>query len=68
MKITTTDGKEYYFIENCPYCNPTTAGQHRSDCPNFQPPSRLFTPPPWVNPGVRISEFGDEGDFVKEFR
>ena len=38
MKITTTGGGEYYIMENCPYCYPTTGGQHDIKCPNYERP------------------------------
>ena len=42
MKITTTDGKEYYITENCPYYQTNTAGQHSIGCPNYQPPCQYL--------------------------
>jgi len=33
MKISTTDGNEYWYPDFCPYCNLDTAGNHEFDCP-----------------------------------
>ena len=33
MSFSTTDGKDYYIPDTCPYCNLSTGGQHESDCP-----------------------------------
>jgi hypothetical protein len=41
MKITTTDGKEYYTDEGCLYCRINTAGQHEIDCPMYNPIERI---------------------------
>jgi len=35
MKITTTDGKEYQFIDMCTCCNLDTAGNHEFNCPLY---------------------------------
>ena len=33
MRITTTDGREFYVPDMCIYCSLDTVGNHRWDCP-----------------------------------
>ena len=35
MKMSTTDGKEYELIDQCPYCQLNIAGNHQLTCPLF---------------------------------
>jgi len=34
MKVSTTDGREYWIPDFCPYCNLDTGGSHEAECPN----------------------------------
>jgi len=34
MRFTTTDGKEHFVPEICPFCRLNTAGKHEWNCPN----------------------------------
>lgn len=36
MKISTTDGKEYYNIDMCSHCSLDTAGNHEPNCPLYR--------------------------------
>jgi len=37
MTLTTTDGKVHDFVDACSHCQLSTAGEHESNCPCYQP-------------------------------
>jgi len=42
MKISTTDGQEYFLPDYCCYCDMDTGGNHRVNCPYYEPNSPTF--------------------------
>ena len=67
MIITTTDGRDYEYLDMCPYCRITTEGNHQWNCPAFPPFRKLYEVGVDISK-IRIFKYDDKGNFVKKIK